>query len=322
MNAQAITVVICTYNRAQSLARALTSLQEMSVPPDLSWELIVVDNNSHDDTRRIVHDFIRSSELPLRYVWEGTQGLCRARNTGIKEAKGEIVAFTDDDVTFDPHWLVSIGRAFQQYDCFGVGGKIVPLWPPRKPSWLETDGQYRLMDVIAKLDLGEEVLEMKNPPYGANMAFRSAAFHKYGDFRPDLDRVGYRLLGGGDTEFGRRLLRGGERVVYEPRAVVYHPVQKHRMTKGYFRCWYFNYGRVLVRVGGFPEEAARYAGIPRYLFRELLDTFLKSTFSVNSRGRFYHKLHCYQIAGQIIEAYLSSRSGRCGVSPRQCNTDG
>jgi GT2 family glycosyltransferase len=93
MNAQAITVVICTYNRAQSLARTLTSLQEMSVPPDLSWELIVVDNNSHDDTRRIVHDFIRSSELPLRYVWEGTQGLCRARNTGIKEARGEIVAF-------------------------------------------------------------------------------------------------------------------------------------------------------------------------------------------------------------------------------------
>ena len=94
------------------------------------------------------------------------------------------------------------------------------------------------------------------------------------------------------------------------------------MRKGYFRCWYFNYGRVLVRRGGFPEKAARYAGIPRYLFRDLLETFLKSTFSVNSRGRFYYNLHCYRIAGQIIEACLSSRSGRCGVSPEQCNTDG
>lgn len=314
MSAQAITVVICTYSRAQTLARALTSLQEMSVPPDLSWELIVVDNNSRDDTRRIVHDFKRSSKLPLRYVWEGTQGLSRARNTGIKEARGEIVAFTDDDVTVDPHWLACIRTAFEQYDCLGVGGKILPVWPCSKPSWLETDGKYRLMDVIVKLDCGDEVAEMKHPPYGANMAFRKLAFHKYGAFRPDLDRVGHGLLSGGDTEFGRRLLRGGERVVYEPKAIVFHPVQKRRMTKNYFQSWYFSYGRCLVRVADLPVNAGRFAGIPRFLFRDLLERFLKCTLSVNSRGRFYHKLHCYQIAGQIIEEYLSSRNGRHGGS--------
>jgi len=316
MNGQEITVVICTYNRAQSLARALTSLQDMLVPPELSWELIVVDNNSRDTTRNVVHDFIQSSELPIRYVWEGTQGLSRARNTGIREARGEIIAFTDDDVTVDPQWLACIRKAFEDYDCSGVGGKIVPIWPSGKPTWLETDGRYPLMDVIAKLDLGEEAFEMRTPPYGANMAFRKVAFFQYGDFRPDLDRVGHRLLSGGDTEFGRRLLRGGERVVYAPNAVVYHPVQKRRMTKGYFQSWYFNYGRYLVRIGDLSEKPVRYAGIPRYLFRDLLETLLKCVFSFDSRGRFYHKLQCYQIAGQIIETYLSTRSSSSAAFPR------
>src|SRR5262249_35027180 len=157
-------------------------------------ELIIVDNNSTDDTRAVVADFGRVSGIKVRYIFEAQQGLCYARNTGIKAAKGEIIAFTDDDVTVDPQWLRRLTSAFEQFECLGVAGKIVPVWPYQKPLWLQMEGPIRLMSVIVSFDLGEELCEIVIPPFGANMAFRKVAFEKYGFFRTDLDRSGNDLL--------------------------------------------------------------------------------------------------------------------------------
>jgi len=92
-------VIICTYNRAKSLQKTLHSLAAMTLPADWLWEVIVVDNNSCDDTRAVVAGFARTARFPLRYVFEGMQGLCQARNTGLTVARSEVIAFTDDDVT-------------------------------------------------------------------------------------------------------------------------------------------------------------------------------------------------------------------------------
>ena len=231
-----ISVIVCTYNRASSLGKTLESLRQMTVPPDLKWELILVDNNSTDSTREVVGEFARTSEFRVRYVFEPRQVLCHARNTGVANANGEIIAFTDDDVQVAPEWLRELGSAFKEFDFIGVGGKSIPAWDGlARPAWLVTNGPYCLSSgPILDFDLGDEAREIPMAPWGLNMAFRKSAFDMYGTFRTDLDLSGSGGLLGGDTEFGNRLMRAGEKLLYVPRAVVFHPVERQRITRNYF----------------------------------------------------------------------------------------
>src|SRR5579862_9298835 len=169
-----ISVVVCTYNRASSLAKTLESLRRMTVPADLKWELLVVDNNSTDNTRIVVTDFLRKSGLNGRYISEPRQGLCYARNRGVAEASGEIIAFTDDDVRVTSDWLRELAGTFRKFDCMGVGGKSVPAWNGlAKPAWLVTTGPYNLSrGPILDFDMGNVAKEIQYPPWGLNMAFR------------------------------------------------------------------------------------------------------------------------------------------------------
>src|SRR5712692_10304016 len=143
-----ISVVVCTYNRSKSLASTLESLGQMTTPPDLAWELIVVDNNSNDQTKKVVEEFASTSGLKVRYVHESTQGHTYARNRGIETAKGEIVVFTDDDVAVDEFWLANVRHAFDDFDCLAIGGRIVAVWDAAKPRWLQEDGPYALAKAI------------------------------------------------------------------------------------------------------------------------------------------------------------------------------
>ena len=120
-----ISVIICTYNRSESLKRTLKSLEEMVVPDSVSWEIVIVDNNSSDDTKGVVEEFTKTSDLNVRYVLERRKGLGCARNTSLKIVSGDIIAFTDDDCIADRHWLASILREFQlDPSLSGVGGRV------------------------------------------------------------------------------------------------------------------------------------------------------------------------------------------------------
>ena len=306
-----ISVVICSYNRSESLKKTLQSLREMLVPVGLSWEVIVADNNSTDNTREVVEDFARASGLNVRYAFEESQGLSHARNNGIKEAKGEIIAFTDDDATVDSYWIWHLKNTFDQFDCVGVGGRIIPLWTCKKPSWLKENGPYQLMKAIVSFDLGEEPCETKTPLFGANMAFKKMMFKKYGLFRIDIGANAAEATAatGEDTEFCRRLINSGEKLIYTPKAIVYHPVEKQRTKKRYFQLWYFRYGRSLIKMESISKNAVCYFGVPRYFFRILLESFLKWFFTFNAQKRFYNKLHFYLIAGEIAESFCILKKG-------------
>jgi len=302
-----ISIIVCTYNRCESLRKTLDNLKNLKVCRDVSYEVIVVDNNSNDATKTIIEELIRENPFVFRYCFESRQGKSFALNRGISLAQGAIIAFTDDDVSVDSAWLVEIKQAFDRYECNGVGGKIVPVWNGAKPSWFEEDGPLSLYAAIVKLDLGDKVIELQSPAFGANMAFRRAVFDKYGLFREDLGPNPENLIRGEDSEFSWRVIQGGEKFMYVPNAVVYHPVERERAQKEYFQRWYFDYGRAMVRKQRVPKTAICSTGIPRYLIRMLLEQTLRWIFSFNPRQRFYYKLQVYQTAGEVTESFARSK---------------
>src|SRR5215469_1728850 len=119
-----ISVVLCTYNRAAKLRQCLNALLAMNATDD-RWELICVDNNSTDETKQIIEEFAQSSATPIRYVFEPTQGLACARNAGLRQASGNILALTDDDCLVDPNWLNAISKEFREDSSLAIlGGRV------------------------------------------------------------------------------------------------------------------------------------------------------------------------------------------------------
>ncbi len=141
-------------------------------------------------------------------------------------------------------------------------------------------------------------------PWGLNMAFRRSAFEKYGLFRTDLDVSGSGGLLGGDTEFGKRLLHLGEKIVYSPKAVVFHPVAQERISRSYFLRYHLRLGRTEIRMEGWPSEAVLYFGVPRYMFRIFVEKCQRWLFTVGGEKRFSHKAQVYHLLGQMIEARI------------------
>ena len=306
-----ITVVLCTYNRSQTLTKALNSIVVQELPDSLEWEILVVDNNSTDQTREVVDDFCRRYPSRFRYCLQPIPGLSYARNAGIREANGEILVFTDDDVTVDSKWLLNLTASLHGGEWGGVGGKIVPANTFSPPRWLPPDDSKSFQGMFSLFDHGEYASELIQPPFGANMAFRKEMFEKYGGFRTDLGRRPDSMMSNEDTEFGRRLLLAGERLRYEPSAVVYHPVSENRMQKKYFLAWRFDKSRASMREFGIPAGTRWFVdGIPLFLVRRLLVWTLRWMISVRPAQRFSCKLKVWGIAGEIKECRLLSRRNK------------
>jgi GT2 family glycosyltransferase len=254
-----ISVILCTYNRCQSLAKALESIAAST--PSNESEVLVIDNNSSDQTRDVANNFCRRYPDRFRYLFEPRQGKSHALNTGVREARGEILAFTDDDVIVEPTWLQNLTTALHDGEWAGAGGRIFPERDVSPPRWLALQGPYSMAGLLVLLDRGPVAGQLIQPPFGANMAFRKGMFEKYGGFRTDLGPPP--KLRGEDTEFCQRLMKAGERLRYEPSAVVYHAVPESRLKKRYFLTWWFNYGRCTIRLR---EKRPPVRGIPSAYF--------------------------------------------------------
>jgi glucosyl-dolichyl phosphate glucuronosyltransferase len=304
-----ISIIICTYNRCRSLDTVLQSVQNLSAAPGLAWETLVIDNNSGDATRDVVEKHAAAGPGTVRYLFEGRQGKSHALNTGIKTARGEILAFTDDDVVIDPAWLLNFRNTFERYECCGAGGRIVPVLPGKKPNWLRTDTPTPYLNALGCFDYGEGCCDLKHPPFGANMAFRKSVFTRHGPFRTDLGPTEGNAMGKGeDSELSLRLLGRGEKIMYVPGAIVYHRVQEEKLNKKSFLSYYYNYGRFRARTDreAIPENAVRYFGVPRYLIREFLGKYLDCFLARDTGHRMTLKLDCYELLGRMTE-YVHSR---------------
>jgi len=301
-NPTRITVILCTHNRARSLATTLESVVTQTLRQPVGWEILVVDNNSSDGTRQVVEDFRRRYPERIRYLFESQQGISHARNSGIQDARGNILTFIDDDETAGPEWLQNLTANLYTGEWSGAGGRILPVWNCPRPRWL-ADESALTSAPLAMFDAGTEAGELAESPFGANMAFRKEVFELCGGFRTDLGRVGKSMLSGEDSEFGRRVLAAGRRLRYEPSALTYHPVEEYRVKQQYFLRWWFNKGRSDVREFRNQLKDARLFGVPLRLFRSLVMEAVRWTITFEPSRRFVGKLKVWSCAGQVFECY-------------------
>ena len=302
-----ISLIVCTYNRCQSLGEILERIAVQVVPDDIAWEVVVVDNNSTDSTREVVEEFSKRFPTRFRYVFEQQQGLSFARNAGIRESRSDVVAFTDDDVTIEPNWLWNLTSNLLSGEWAGAGGRITPIWAKPLPNWMSVDDPHT-MGPFALFDEGEQAGQLNRPPYGGNMAFRRKTFEKFGVFRTELGRSLDNLHGGEDTEFGARLLAGGARLRYEPRAVVFHPASESRMTKKFVLYWWFWFGYGEIVQLGRPSGARwELKGVPLNLFPRILRWTLQWFVTLDPARRFACRRSVWYIAGTILACYRLPR---------------
>jgi glucosyl-dolichyl phosphate glucuronosyltransferase len=282
MHVGVVSVLICSYNRAQRLARTLECVAQLNTPAGYSAEVIVVDNNSSDATREAIQEAARHSAIPIHYAFEPRQGKSFALNTGLGLARGDVIALTDDDVCPARDWLDRIVEAFERDDPVFVGGKVLPAWETPPPDKLLTRRAHCIWGPLALTEYGDapfayrDDIASQRHPIGANMALRRDALRAIGGWRTDLGKVNNTLIAGEDYEIYFRLRDANlYRGLYDPRVVVVHDVPSRRLRRAYFRRWFFANGqtRAVMFADFFPEvdrgRMRRVFGVPRFLYREL-----------------------------------------------------
>lgn len=278
-----VSVLIGTFNRCRLLAATLDSLAAMRVPPDLWWDVIVVDNNSADATRAAVESRIPAFPVPLRYLFEPQQGKSYAINKGLAASTGSIVAFTDDDVQVDTEWLAAaLAPMSTRPEIHYTGGPVLPLWETSPPAWILGDSGV-LRGPLALLDYGtaEFVFEDRQRiPVGVNMAVRRSAIDRVGGFHARLDRRGNSLSGQGQAEFFFRTRSAGLRGLYVPGMRVHHHVPAARMTIAYYRRWWYWKGvarahmedwHAVSELGLDLRAVPRLLDVPRFMWRSAIE---------------------------------------------------
>lgn len=235
-----VSIVICTYSRAVLLKQTLQSLENLQGIDNA--EVIVIDNNSPDNTAEIVAQCIAhlAGRVLLRYVFEPRQGLSVARNRGITESHGSIIAFLDDDAIPSIEWLSTIRAAFQSNPkAYAIGGIIHPHFETARPDWL-----------VKQLELGFTIVNFGHKdrrypgnlhPYGANMAIRREVFDDL-QFPESLGRKGKSLLSGEESWLFSQMKRKGQQLHYIPRMSVTHFIPDERLRQEWIKRRFYYQG--------------------------------------------------------------------------------
>jgi GT2 family glycosyltransferase len=233
-------VIVATHNRATELSVTLEALRVQET--DFPYEIIVVDNNSSDETKALTLD-LAGRDGRVRYTFVPTQGLALARNAGVAAACGEIIVFADDDVTAAAGWLAAIVATYRTHvDAWCVGGKIVLALPERElPAWFDS----RLAFYLCGLDLGDTVVRRQYPDdvWGGNFSVKRDTLRRVGLFNPRLGIRGNRKMAAEETELVWRIQKAGGSVYYSGEATVVHRVSYSRLHRAFFRRRAYWHGR-------------------------------------------------------------------------------
>jgi glycosyltransferase involved in cell wall biosynthesis len=326
------TILIATYNRAALLEETLASIARMKVSAALRWETIVVDNNSTDGTRVAVERHVPTFPAPLRYLFEARQGRSSALNAGIAEAEGTVLVFTDDDVRVADGWLDAavLPLLAAEGSVVYTGGPVHPLWGAAPPPWLEVE-RGDLWGTIAIQNHGRDAFvyeERRKVPLGANMAMRREVFERIGGFRPDLGRAaGPLVLGQEVPELLMRVRAAGLQGLYVPAMAVDHHVPAHRLTRQYFRRWWFGKGlsraamdrvQPVTDLGVDLRTTPHVLGVPRFMYGTMvrdLFAFARERLRDRPGASFRHQMMVVYVAGYIWASWRSRRGAPMPAEP-------
>lgn len=278
------TVAICTWNRAALLSNSLERLARAHHPSG-GWEVLVVNNNSTDDTERVLDAF--AGRLPLRRAFEPRPGLSHARNAAVRAAAGDYIVWTDDDALADRDWIIAYERAVENHPEAAVfGGPVRPLFEGTPPPWLSA-GWPEVSEAYATRELGDQTRELSvggELPYGANYAIRSAEQRLF-PYDPALGRRQASGVLGEETAVIRAILSAGGTGWWVPDASVEHWIPKERQTIRYLRSYYALQGK----------------------------TFHRRT-AVSGRS---FRSHPLWLGGRVLQAELAYGVARLGRDPRR-----
>lgn len=306
-----ISLIICTYNRAQNLDACFQHLLAQKNSADIVWELILVDNNSTDNTRAVVEQYANESALNIRYCFEAQQGLSYARNHGITQAEGTWVAFIDDDIRVCDVWLKTLHDTFLQYDCDAVGGRIHIESPQSLPAWISPD----MYGFLGHQDFGEQPHQMDGYsefPFGGNMAVHRRVFDKIGVFDTQLGRRGEgskseELFKGEETDFFHRLADSGGNFRYHPKILVLHKILPYQLEKKFFLSLHKNAGILKVQQDTRHHQRT-FMGIPLFVYRQYLRSighYARKSLCHGRNGAFRQRMNIAYFSG-MIQTYRST----------------
>ncbi len=258
-----ISLVICTYNRDKYLPEALESIHLQDASKDL-FELIIIDNNSTDNTASISKSFIKNNpDLYTAYYFEKNKGLSFARNRGITEAAAPVIAYVDDDAILSPGYIQHLASFFDAYnDAVGSGGKVIPKYESgQPPNWMN---KY-LNGFVGNHDLGENIKayskKMKYPP-GCNMAYKKEILLQAGGFNNDLK------FRSDDKYIFHRIIEISDQIYYVPGAWLFHYIDADRLS-------FENFKKLFLKTGNEEKIRSRSEGGSFAAFKKGIEFIFK-----------------------------------------------
>lgn len=244
-------------------------MAQLVVPSGVEWELVVVNNNSTDDTEHVLASY--TERLPIRAFFEPRPGKSHALNHAVDEANGDYLLITDDDVLVDADWLQGYSKAFERHpDAAVFGGPITAWFAGDPPPWLvETFHQVEF--AYAALNLGHEIVSLNGRigPFGANMAIRTEDQRRK-RYDPTLGPQPGTGLRGEETAVVKAILANGGEAYWVPEARVRHYIPRERQTTEYLRRWYRGWGELLALTRKH-APSRMLLGRPLWLWREVVE---------------------------------------------------
>mgnify|MGYP001166022977 FL=1 len=299
-----LTVLICTHDRAELLARTLLTLNSARRPTGWAVDVLVAANACRDDTHDVLERHCAQVEargwLPLRWFAEPVPGKSNALNSALPRVGSELIAFVDDDHRVDAGYLEAVCRAADRHpeaDLFC--GRILPDWDGREPAWVHDDGPYRIYPLpVPRFDQGDEPFELtpdRAIPGGGNLAVRTATAARIGPFDTAMGPTGHDLGGAEDLDWVLRGQRLGARLRYVPDMVQYHYVDTARLTLGYVMKKAYKRTASTVRL----EADEGRTSVPRYLYRKLAEYALLACTAVGASRRRYYLVRTAAALGEF-----------------------
>ncbi len=303
-----ITVAVCCYNAAHYLVNLIESIAALECP--IPFEILIIDNNSSDNTKEIVQNFTLNLHIPTRYVFEKEQGIPFARNRAIEESSESLyLAFIDADEIPDKKWLSAAVNGLSNYNADCVGGKIiVDIY--HHPKWMNDS----ILPFLGKIDYGDKpfrVTDKTTPVWSGNIAYRTSIFSDGLRFDTRYNREGTGIGGGEDGVLFRELLSQPYHIRYEPDMRIKHLIPDSKIKRSYFLKLHYIAGKK----SGLYEMKIQHPlilGIPRFMYFQLLKKIAYSVrlFIIQHKEYLREAMNATNQLGVMIGLYIRHKESK------------